>query len=93
MVLAVVAGPRGSTFKMVPHLHIVPQCFTHGVLYFELLHMAWVSPIMVVSGYLITFLTRGRSYSYQVSKGLCPELAVSLLLHFTGPNHIQEVEK
>lgn len=57
MVLTIAAGPGGSTFRMVLHSYMVSPCSTHGVLSFEVLHMAWVSHIMVVSGYLMILLT------------------------------------
>ena len=92
MVLTLMVGPGGATFKMVLHLHIVPQCSTRKVLPFELFHLTWVSHITVVSGSLVMLLTSGRSKA-QVSQGPCPRLAVSLLLNSAGPNHIQEAEK
>lgn len=93
--LNIVAGPGGSTFRMVLYSYMVPPCHTHEVLSFEVLPMAWVSHAMVVSGYLITLPVRGRSSSYQISKGPCLELAQCLfcyILLVTGPNHIQELE-
>lgn len=53
MVLAAVAAPGGFNSEMILHSYLMPHCSTYGVLLFGVLPMAWVSHIMVVSGYLI----------------------------------------